>query len=691
MSNTTTTIQGIETMKKTSHHNPENLGSHIQTFAVISDSHVNADEDKCNSPFLANQRSNPRFRYVIHELNQQPIDFAIHLGDLVHPVPDTGDAYSNAAKAYGNIVKDLNVPIHVIPGNHDIGDTPLKGAPASPTTNAMIDAWKHEFGEQYSSFESKGVLYILLNAQLINSGLPSETEQKQWLLDLLKANKGKRMMMMLHHPIYLENPEELDHYDNTNEPGRSWLLGLFDEYNIEAVFSGHAHNYWYNRYNQTDSYSAASNCAVRHDYSEMGRAVPPDGKESGRNDVAKLGYFIVTVYEHGHVVKFIRTYGQEIAPNGIITHDHPPLLAATPRESFHNTIGFDVRKNWAEITEVAPMGCVDEFERKVVRNDYHLLALQEMGTHHIRIPIQDLLDPKRRERLSLLQHIGITTTLFCFGIPASKYLDLIRDCNPYITSWEVAVEEPDLADMITDIKKAQSHTGVPIHITRMRTNDDHQSAEQYHHTINHGYLTTDDEKLQYLADNGITGAVFRLGANDDVFDTITQADKVVAKHNMTASIHVRVSLDNPAARLEDDNWTVNRVAEAILASKTCTNVRLFCNTLVDIDRGYFVRNGAIDNCGNPRPLLHAVKSLSHIFNQSSADIENIKRTEQNNGIVIHWQSDGINHALFLPNHDGEYTIADTNIPHHNAQIISLTQARYVKAGDKLSGAIVIKG
>jgi len=36
---------------------------------------------------------------------------------------------------------------------------------------------------------------------------------------------------------------------------------------------------------------------------------------------------------------------------------------------------------------------------------------------------------------------------------------------------------------------------------------------------------------------------------------------------------------------------------------------VFCDTLVDNDRGYFVRSGAIDRTGNPNKLLNVIKSI----------------------------------------------------------------------------------
>lgn len=93
----------------------QELGQLAYSFAVISDTHVNPDEDSCNSPFPVNGRSNRRLRYVVADINRREVDFVVHLGDLLHPVPETGELYAQAANSYREIVADLSVPIQVLP------------------------------------------------------------------------------------------------------------------------------------------------------------------------------------------------------------------------------------------------------------------------------------------------------------------------------------------------------------------------------------------------------------------------------------------------------------------------------------------------------------------------------------------------------------------------------------------------
>jgi|TARA_B110000503_G_scaffold8756_1_gene11912 3',5'-cyclic AMP phosphodiesterase CpdA len=588
--------------------NPADLGQQLFTFAVISDTHVNPDENICNSPFPVNARANRRFRHVVADLNRRDIDLVIHLGDLLHPVPETGDLYAAAANTYRAIAADLRVPITYVPGNHDIGDTPLKGAPASPSTEATIEAWTKEFGAQYQAFSHGDVRFILLNAQLINSGLPDEARQAKWLEAELEA-ADTRVMLMLHHPPYLCFPDEPNHYDNTDQPGRDWILSLIERHRVEAMFAGHAHNFWYDRIGETDYYLAPSTCFVRQDYSEMLRVTPPDQSEFGRDDEAKLGYFIVTVFDNGHTVKFVRTHGTEKA----VDDDTALLrsLAPTPAENSAPLIGFDLRQNWAEISEVPPSGGLDEFDRKLVRNDYPLLALIEMGVRDIRIPFADLRDPMRRQRLRALNHLGFRPTIFGFGIPSDADLALISSNREYLRDWEMTLDWSSLNEMQSDFTKLQDLAGLPIYLSRMRSKKDLPAGALYFHVINHGFTLADTQQLDELAAMnlpGVTGTVFRMSNQMPVAETIIGIDTMMSDRGLLASIHLRVSGDNPAEPHLDHDETCARFKTALEIAPSLKATRLFCDTLVDNDRGYFPRMGAINRAGNPKELFEVIRT-----------------------------------------------------------------------------------
>ena len=584
----------------------DTLGLKLFSFAVISDTHINPDEEDCNSPFPVNKRANRRFRYVVQDVNKRYVDFVVHLGDLLHPVPESGQPYHQAAEKYRQIVQDLKAPIYVLPGNHDIGDTPIKGGPASPTTQAMIDTWQGEFGVDYQSFSKGGIQLILLNAQLINSGLDAEQTQKTWFEKQLSTITDERVFLFLHHPAYLAFPDEQNHYDNTNQPGRSWLLDLLKKYQIEAMFSGHAHNFWYNRYCQTDYYLAPSTSFVRQDYSEMLRTPPPKESELGRNDAAKLGYFIVTVHEQGHTTKFVRTYGAELNIAEEL-NNQSTSLSADPREGKPSLIGFDLRQNWAEVTEIPPSGGLDEFDRKLVRNDYHLLALQEMGVRNVRVPLRDLLDDTKCERLQLLRHLGFDITVFSFDIPEENTLAQIERYVNIFKDWEITFDWPDMDQRWDQLQALSKRTSLPIYISRMRTKDDVKVDGTYFHVINHGFSASDINQLKTLKNHGIAGAVFRLGHSENVGQTMEAIHSSIKTVGIKASVHIRLADDNPALGKYDETWACQRVSVAMQAVRNTNDLRLFCDTLVDVDRGYFARFGAIDRNSNPRKLLDVIK------------------------------------------------------------------------------------
>ena len=149
----------------------QSKSTYLYSFAVVADTHLNQSELECNSPFEANKLSNTRTRYVLAHTKKQDIQFIIHLGDLIHPVPDVEHLYSEAAERFHEQLKTLDVPIYLLPGNHDVGDKPSQWSPVASVNEQYIKLWEKHFGAHYQSFNHGEDLFILLNAQLINSNL----------------------------------------------------------------------------------------------------------------------------------------------------------------------------------------------------------------------------------------------------------------------------------------------------------------------------------------------------------------------------------------------------------------------------------------------------------------------------------------------------------------------------------------
>ena len=258
---------------------------------LVSDSHVRLERDDPQNLYPSDKFANNKNRYVVEQINKVNPDLVIHLGDIPHTIPSSENhdqAMRNAYEIYKNGIKS---DLHVVAGNHDIGNKPN-----AFTSSPVIDEKSHKifekyWGKTYSSFDHKNCHFVLLSSSVLNSGLPLESAQKFWLINDLEKNResGKRIFLCMHHPLFINNPYENEHYDNIGEPGRSWLLSLLDKYEMEAVFAGHAHNFFYNLYQNTDLYTLPSVTFVRPDFSAMFHVAPSD-KENGRNDVNKLGF-----------------------------------------------------------------------------------------------------------------------------------------------------------------------------------------------------------------------------------------------------------------------------------------------------------------------------------------------------------------------------------------------------------------
>ena len=210
------------------------LGAYRYAFGVITDTHLNEDEDKCSSPFDVNRRANRRMRHVVRSLNQRELAFVVNVGDLIHPVPALKDRYAKAAANFHEQVAELRHTLYLTPGNHDIGDKPNNWAPAAGICDDYIGLWHEHFGTDFQSFDHDGDRFVIINAQIINSGLDQEKEQASWLEQELASADGKRIFLFSHYPPYFTRINEIENYDNIGEPGRTWMLDLLAKYRVEA-------------------------------------------------------------------------------------------------------------------------------------------------------------------------------------------------------------------------------------------------------------------------------------------------------------------------------------------------------------------------------------------------------------------------------------------------------------------------
>ena len=569
----------------------------------MSDTHCNEREDFSASPYPANAEANPRGRYVMARLEEERPDLVVHLGDMINPVPEL-PTYAASVVEFKKIAAGLSMPLHLVPGNHDIGDKPVGWMPAGTIDSHSIGTYEAAFGKHFYAFRHKGVRFIILNAPLINSGLVQEGEQCHWLEKELATAPEIRTFVFIHYPLFVSDPDEPGSYDNLEEPGRSWLIELIKKYKPEALFAAHVHNFWYDVIGETETYVLPSTCFVRHDYSEMYRVEP--GDQYGRNDGAKLGFAVLDIFDKGHVVHYQRSHGALLAPEAALPLTTERILRVHTKIGTVGNLIVDMRRSWAEELDIAPSGALDEFRRKRARNDYPVMALWEMGLRGMRVPVQDFTDARVRRRMELLEAVGHTFQVYCYGAPDPALIALLAQNRRLVRTFEMVINWEDSARVAEIIKKLSDTAGAAICLSRVNRKDAAKfGGNRYNHLISHGFsLVEIDEVRDFLGkcdpDQAVHEVLVAVPREACPWQVTAQAEAAAEGLGRRICLYVKSSGASPAEAFVDDKANATRFITAALAGLSSRAVSIVLDTFTDADRGYFVRTGLVDRRYNPR-------------------------------------------------------------------------------------------
>lgn len=582
-------------------------GAPLLSFAVVADTHINPEDDRSSSPWPTNRHANARAAAVVETIKAMRPRFVVHVGDIVHPTP-ANPRFAEAVARFRALFANLDAPLHLVSGNHDVGDKPTAWSPAACITGEYLHQYREHFGPDHYAFDVDDCRFVILNSQLMNSGLPDEEVQWNWLGEQLIG--ARRLFLFKHYPPFLCDEGEPEHYDNVAEPARSRLLALLRRHHVEALFCGHVHNYFYNRWGETDCYVLPATSAVRHDYMELFPVPPGVDADHGRDARTKLGFFWVDVHADRHVAHWVRSFGATRIP-GTITSLRPPRVHALG--PLPAPLGVDLRHGWADRISIPYTGVVDEFGRKQARNDYMLAALWETGIAHLRVPIHDIVDPIVAPRLAQLAARGHRFTVFSFGAPEADQVRALARLAPAVAAVEI-VERPlaleALRDTLPDLRSA---IGTALFASPLHSpGDDHGDRERFAHAIRHGFS---DERASLPpagpAWQAWDGLVFRIDRREPLLARMARIVDALRARDRRGIVHVILAGEDPARALVDDVDTAGRVADATLAAwlhRDCLSV--FIDTFDDHDRGYHPRHGLVDRVCDSRPAAVVVRTLT---------------------------------------------------------------------------------
>ncbi|NIA24240.1 MAG: hypothetical protein GWP04_01580 [Gammaproteobacteria bacterium] len=557
-------------------------------FAVIADSHIRRED---SGGYPSDGAMLERNRFVVDLINRLKPSFVIHLGDIVHPLPVEA-GHEAAVRLAADLYRGIEVPVRHLPGNHDVGDKPNPHVAVPQVRDTAYEVFERYWGPAYGSFDHGGCHFVLIDTPILNSGLEREHRQRRWLENDLTAAAGRRIFLFSHYPPFIRDPNEAENYDNLAEPARSWLIDLIERHSVEAWFSGHVHNFLYNRHH-CDFYTLPSTGFVRPDYSELA-AIPPEA-EAGRDDRAKLGFFIVEVTSDGHAVRPVRTYGNTGSAS-------LPVPAKTSAASdWTCPIGVTLRHDWMA-TVGFPTDGLDPFVRKMVRNDYPLLALRESRISDVRIPAEDIMHAERRRRINDLARLGMRFTVFSAGVPDVAIASAIDESAPAVVRWEIIVQPDQIETVLSSLGPSPVPRAlapiVPI------------GSGDVQHFVTHGFDPRADDLLSHFVDAGAADVfedfVYRAAPGHPVAEAVSMAIQTARTIGVGASMSIEMPRGDESGVFDDDGYIARLATEALTVRLRHPDVPMFLDGFMDHDRGYYRRHGLIDRRCNPRPALFAL-------------------------------------------------------------------------------------
>ena len=565
-------------------------------FVVVSDSHFILDPEPYAIEFESVREWSQRAAWALKLAASLQSDFILHLGDLAEENPARENFLEVRSRARAQMQRD-GIDPYWVAGNMDIGDKPDATMWTDWVSEQTLELWEKHHSKSWYSFDHGGVHFVVLNSQIINGSLPQAAEQHAWFEQDLDEHVGERIIAFLHMPPFFVDEDEPDKgfYNSLDEPGRRWLTGLMRQHRVELLFSGHTHFRVFNRIDDTRFYVAPSTTTSRAGFSEAFSVAP--APEQGRNDKAKLGFFLVRVNEADARINFIRTHG-ETGP-AQTQSGWSRLLTRTSPDLAGSPVGLFLRTPLAH--QSAGAIAWPSLLRQRVRDDHPFLSCLELGARHVRVPSSDLEDELQKIRLALLRAEGVEVTVFWLW---SERLNLYACVEEHAERFDaIELQMPGSLwpsdHCARELARCASHTGKPVTLTPVLPRE--KTGGKYHPRTRIGYHTHELAELhRRLAgiDVQLDRALIHIDETIGPWDALHRLGTVwpftsVASFDFVAPAH--------------------QVAEAVFASASYPGCRLFIDPYVDLDRTNDAVHGLLDRLSNPRPAFHCARTLNTIL------------------------------------------------------------------------------
>ncbi len=572
-------------------------------FVVMTDTHYMLDPGAQIVEFESRRRQAARAAHAYPLVRALDTAFVVHLGDLVQEFPESPGFAESLGQALAEIA-DAGIELRQVAGNHDVGDKPDPTMPTDWATDETLAAYHERFGPSWRSWNDGGCHFVILNSQIMNGPLLAAREQERWLERDLAAHPGVPTFLFMHLAPYLVDEREsgLGHYDNIDEPARSWLLDLIRRHNVQMVFAGHSHFRFFNRIGEARSFVVPSTAFTRPGFCEVFSSAPPP--ERGRDDAPKLGFYLLRVRDGRAGVHLVRTGGATEPPDPAAPDRR--ILTRITRDLPESPLGVTLRHPLAPATEV-PIAWQSTV-RQPVRNDFPLLGCLELGVRHLRTPAADLANPVQRERLAMLRDEGVAITAMWIWSSRCRVVDEAAVHRDLLDGVEIQVPNTLLPD--DDCLEAIAQcAGLGLSVTLAPLLPHEHVPGKQHARTRIGYHADELAALDtWLGEHGasVDRVLCRVDGGEPPFTAIASRSHPPLRQIGATDWAVEFGDNAP------DPQTA-RAAAALAAIATIPGARLYLEPLVDLDRTMDAPPGLLDRLCNPRPVFHAVRTLNTLL------------------------------------------------------------------------------
>jgi hypothetical protein len=245
---------------------------------------------------------------------------------------------------------------------------------------------------------------------------------------------------------------------------------------------------------------------------------------------------------------------------------------------------------------------MEEFTRKVTRNDYPILRLKQLGIKKIRLPLVDFLDPISAARIRLLEGFGIRAVVFFSGNISKKDLKTLTKMSKNIYAIEVISR-----DIPLNILETLRDTDWPVWYSKISTSaNQSDDTKPFNISVSTGCMADEIREvssnlLELSPKKGLRLVVQCPWQGDAMVSSIQEIMKewsYIENRGLELAINVRFAPSNPAKENVDSIAMAKTISGVQSIAENNSKVEFILDTFEAFDRGYHPRLGLIDTLSN---------------------------------------------------------------------------------------------